>query len=256
MGLYPLGRSDSFPETGKRRDPSAMRLVSPTSIVPLAFVPVRMRSGFAVLLLVGLLLGPSSLIHAQEGPEFGLTLGVNRVTLQSPGAELGSYFAFSGGVVLRQHVYGPASIQAELFLNQQGARISSEEGGAIDYGAGYLDLPLLLHLQAPRVQSITLYGEAGGFGGLKVFERQTPGGGDINVAFDTGTSFYRRLNAGVIAGVGAMIPIWGSRLNLTLRRGWGVRDVAQDVTDQPFSEAPFPPEGETRTWSLLLRFGF
>ena len=215
-----------------------------------------MRFVVGTLVFVGLLLGPSVVSHAQEGPQFGLTLGVNRVTLQSPGADPGRYFAFSGGVVLRQHLYGPASIQAELLLNQQGARIPSEEGGAIDYGAGYLDLPLLLHLQAPTVQSITLYGEAGGFGGLKVFERQTPGGGDINVAFDTGTSFYRRFNGGVLAGMGAMIPIRGSRLNLTLRRGWGLRDVAQDVTDQPFSEAPFPPEGRTRTWSLLLRFGF
>jgi hypothetical protein len=214
-----------------------------------------MRSGLAVLLFVSLLLGPASQTHAQEGPEFGLVLGANRVTLHSPAAEPDDYFAFSGGVVLRQHLYGPASIQTELLLNQQGARIPSDEGGAIDYGAGYLDLPLLLHLQAPTVQSITVYGEAGGFGGLKIFERQTPGEGDINVAFDTGTSFYRRFNAGVIAGVGAMIPIRGSRLNLTLRRGWGLRDVAQDVTDQPFSEAPFPSEGETRTWSLLLRLG-
>jgi len=212
-----------------------------------------MRSLVGTLLFVGLLLGPSALSFAQEGPEFGLTLGVNRVTLQSPGAELESYFAFAGGVVLRQHLYGPASIQAELLLNQQGGRIPSEEGGAIDYGAGYLDLPLLLRLQAPMVQSITLYGEAGGFGGLKVFERQNPEGESLSTSFD---SFYRRFNVGVVAGVGAMIPFRDNRLNLTLRRGWGLRDVAQDVTDQPFSEAPFPSEGRTRTWSLLLRLGF
>ena len=213
-----------------------------------------MRSVAVLLTLTALLLGgaPS---HAQEGRTFGFTLGVNRVTLQSP-ASLDSYFAAVGGIVLRQPLAGPLSAQAELLLNQKGARVDGAEGGALDYGAGYLELPLLLHVCAPSVKSFVLHGEAGGFGAVKIFERQTPGGGGVNVSFDQGTSFYRRTDAGVMAGVGAALPIGSSRLNLTVRRAWGLRDVARNVANQPFSEAPFPRNGETRTWSLLLRVGF
>ncbi|MEF8816949.1 MAG: porin family protein [Salinibacter sp.] len=213
-----------------------------------------MRSVVALLTLTALLLGvaPS---HAQEERQFGLTLGMNRVTMQSSAA-LDGYFVAVGGVMVRQPLAGSLSAQAELLLNQKGARVDGDEGGAIDYGVGYLELPLLLHLKAPSVRSVTVHGEAGGFGAVKIFERQTPGGGDVNVSFDGGTSFYRRTDAGLVAGVGAALPIGGSRLNLTVRRAWGLQDVARDVTEQPFSRAPFPSDGETRTWSLLLRLGF
>ena len=213
-----------------------------------------MRTVVSVLLLVGVL-GGGPLHGYGQALQYGITLGVNRVTIQSPEVDPGQYFAFSGGVVVRQKVLGPASIQAELLLNQKGARIPAEPGGAIDYGAGYLELPLLIHLRMPSARSVTLYGEAGGFGGVKLFERQTPGE-NINVSFDTQTSFYRRIDAGVIAGVGAMIPIRDRRLNLTVRRAWGLRNVARAVESQPFPEAPFPAEGQTRTWSLSLRLGF
>lgn len=215
-----------------------------------------MRYLIGVLLVGGLFAGGLSPAHAQQDLQYGITLGVNRVTLESsaPGAD--GYFAYAGGGVLRQHLYGPLSVQTELLLNQKGVRIEAERGGAIDYGAGYLELPLLLHLETPSVQSFVLYGEMGGFGAVKLFERLTPGGGDVNAALRTGVSFYRRMNAGVVTGIGATIPIRDRRLNLTIRRTWGLRDVADDVESQPFAEAAFPPEGETRTWALLLRLGF
>ena len=213
-----------------------------------------MRSVLWVLVLTGLVAGgtPS---QGQDTRQYGLALGVNRVTLQSPAADLGSYFAAVGGGVVRQPLYGPVSAQAELLLSQKGTRVDREQGGAIDYGAGYLKLPLLLHLQTPSFQSVVVHGEAGGFGAVKLFERQTPGG-DVNVPIPGDRSFYRRLDAGVVAGVGAALPIGGQRLNLTVRRVWGLRDAARDGTDQAFPEAPFPEEGETRAWSLMLRLGF
>lgn len=213
-----------------------------------------MRFVVGLLLMGGLLAGGPPSGNGQD-LQYGAALGVNRVTVQAPGTDPGSYFAFAGGFVLRQQIYGPASIQAELLLNQKGARISAEQGGAIDYGAGYLELPLLVHLTAPSMRWVTLYGEAGGFGGVKIFERQTPGE-NLNVPFETGVSFYRRINAGVLAGVGARIQIQGQNFNLIVRRTWGLRDIARDVESQPFPEAPFPEEGRTRTWSLLLRLGF
>jgi len=212
-----------------------------------------MRSVLAAFVL-GALLAEASPSHGQDARQFGLTLGVNRVTMQSPSPNLDRYFAATGGFVVRQPVYGPVSAQAELLLNQKGTGVEGTEEGSINYGAGYLELPLLLHLQAPSVRSVGLHGEVGGFGGVKIFERQTPGG-DLNVSFDTGASFFRRFDAGVIAGVGATLALGGQRLNLTVRRAWGLRDVSRDRTDQPFSEAPFPAEGKTRAWALLLRLG-
>lgn len=195
-------------------------------------------------------------VHAQEDLQYGLTLGVNQVTLESSAPRTDSYFAFNGGLIVRKPLYGPLSVQSELLLNQRGVRINAEDGGAIDYGAGYFEIPLLVHLETPSVQSFRLHGEAGGFGAVKLFERQTPGGGDLNTGLRTGVSFYRRTNAGVVAGLGATIPIRNQRLNLTVRRTWGLRNVGQNVDSQPFPEAPFPADGETRTWAFLLRLGF
>lgn len=214
-----------------------------------------MRSIVGVFLLGGLLLGTPLPVQGQEGLQYGFTLGVNRVTMQSPGLDLKGYFVFAGGAVLRQPLFGPVSVQSELLLNQKGVEIDSEEGGAIDYGAGYLELPLLLRGRTPPVQSITVHGEAGGFGAVKLFERQTPGEGDLNIPLRTGVSFYRRINAGVVAGMGATVPLLNQRFHFTVRRTWGLRDVARDVSQQPFPQAAFPAPGETRTWSLLLRFG-
>lgn len=214
-----------------------------------------MWSIVGVFLLGGLLVGTPRPVQGQEDLQSGFTLGVNRVTMQSPGFDLGSYFVFAGGVVLRQSLFGPVSIQSELLLNQKGVEIDSEEGGAIDYGAGYLELPLLIHGRTPPVQSITVHGEAGGFGAIKLFERQTPGEGDLNVPLRTGVSFYRRLNTGVVAGMGATLPFLDQRLHFTVRRTWGLEDVARDVSEQPFPQASFPAQGKTRTWSLLVRFG-
>lgn len=211
-----------------------------------------MRFAVGVLVLAGLLMGPASPSHGQEGRQYGLALGVNQVTMQTPDADPASYVTFGGGFVMRQPLFGPVSIQPELLLNQKGAEIRAEKGGGIEFGAGYLELPLLLHLKAPAVQSVVVHGEAGGFGAVKLFERQTPD--NLNTSFDAGTSFFRRTNAGIVAGIGATIPIRGQRLNLTARRTWGLRDVARDVEDQPF-EVAFPAMGETRAWSFLLRFG-
>lgn len=213
-----------------------------------------MRLVVALLLLVGLLAGGSLSSHGQD-LQYGAALGINRVTMQTSSTDTGSYFPFAGGFVLRQSLFGPVSIQPELLLNQKGAEIESESGGSIEYGVGYLELPLLIHLEAPSVRSVIVHGEAGGFGAVKLFERQTPGE-NLNISFDTSTSFFRRYNAGIVAGIGATLPIGNQRLNLTVRRAWGLMDIARDVEDQPFPEAAFPPEGESRTWSLLLRLGF
>jgi len=213
-----------------------------------------MRAAVGLLLLVGLLADAPLSSHGQD-LQYGIALGVNRGTMQVPGADPESYFAFAGGFVLRQSLYGPVSIQSELLLNQKGVEIEAGNGGSIKYGVGYLELPLLVHLKAPSVRSVTVHGEAGGFGAVELFERQTPGD-NLNISVDSATSFFRRYNAGVVAGAGATLPIRDRRLNLTVRRAWGLTDVAQEVADQPFPDAAFPADGETRTWSLLLRLGF
>lgn len=242
------------------RDPSVVLAVSPTLHFNLqtynAIYRFIMRTLLGIVLVGSLLAGGLSPVQAQEDFQYGFTLGVNRVTLETSVPASESYFAFVGGLILRQPLYGPLSLQSGLLLDQKGVRIEAESEGAVDYGAGYLEIPLLLHLEAPPVRSITLHGEAGGFGAVKLIERQSPGGGDVDIALRTGESFYRRIDAGLVAGVGATIPIRGQRLNLTVRRTWGLRDVARDVGDPPFPEAPFPSEGQTRTWSLLFRFGF
>lgn len=212
-------------------------------------------SVFVILLMGGLLSAAPSPLHAQEGRQFGVTLGTNWATMQSPSQDPDRFFTFVGGVGVKQPLPGPVELQSELLVSQKGAEIRGEEGASIEFNAGYLELPILMHLEAPSFKSITVYGEAGGYGGVKLFERQTPGD-NVNVPFDTGVSLFHRFNAGAIAGLGTRIQFRGQTLNLTVRHDWGFPDVAREVEEQPFADVTFPAEGKTRTWSLLLRFGF
>ncbi|MFB6230371.1 MAG: porin family protein [Salinibacter sp.] len=215
-----------------------------------------MRHCASVLLLGGLLVMIPMPAQGQSGLQYGLTLGVNRATLESPAA-LGSRWSFVGGGVVRTPSYGPLALQSELLLSQEGAEVGADDGGAIEYGAGYLELPLLVHLTAPPVQSVSAYGEAGGFGAVKLFERQTPGTGNLNIPIPSDATFFDRFNAGIVLGIGATISIGERKFNLAVRRKWGLVDVTQNVENQPFSDlgAEFPTRGRTRTWSAFLRLG-
>lgn len=228
--------------------------VRPIGPVRFSSRTLAMRYLIGTLVLGGLLAVGPALTWGQDGVQYGLTLGVNRATMDSP-EDLETRSAFVGGLILRKRVYGPVSLQSEVLLSQKGARVEAEPGGAIDYGAGYLVLPLLVRLAAPPLRSIVVHGEAGGFGAVKIFERQTPGQGTLNLPLNTGVSFFKRMDAGVAAGAGAVIPIRDQRFNLVVRRVWGMVDVARDVSPQPFPEAAFPSRGRTRTWSILLRLG-
>lgn len=170
-------------------------------------------------------------------------------------ADLGVRPSYALGVVLRRQLYGPVALQTEVLLNQKGAAIEAEGGGSIRYGAGYLDLPLLLHVAGPSVTSVALHAEAGGFGGVKLFEQQRPGGGGLSIPLNTGATFFNRFDAGGVVGVGATLPVGERRLNVTARHAWGLVDVAQDLNEQPLPAAPFPGEAQTRTWSLMVRLG-
>lgn len=214
-----------------------------------------MWRSYTVLLVTVVFLCSPTPADAQSGRAYGGTLGFNWTTLASPG-EVGLHSAFSGGVVLRQPVYGPISLQPELLIHQKGTEVDSDQGGGIAYGVGYLELPVVLHVVTPDIRSLILYGEAGGYGAVKIFERQTPAAGELNFSLRTGTSFYRRVDAGAVAGLGATVPLRQMRLSFVVRREWGVVDVAKEVDPQPFESAPFPASGETRAWSLQLRFGF
>lgn len=215
-------------------------------------------------MLCGLLLmggGQQAAWGQDDSPRIGVTLGLNQATLHASDAPVdpSGRVAFSGGVVVRVWERGPVSLRPELLLSQKGAVLDSDSGPGIQYGAGYIELPVLLNAEAPSLGPVTPYGLAGGFGGAKVFERQQPSGTDVNIAFDTGASFFRRFDAGVVAGIGGHIRVGEQRLNLLVRHSWGLVDVASppnSLDDPLFSDTPpFPSSATTRTWSLLLRLG-
>jgi hypothetical protein len=213
-----------------------------------------MRRLVVLLLLAGLFcVGMPAPGHAQSAPQWGLSLGLNVTTVQAPG-RLGVRQMAAGGVVMTWPLWGPAALQSKLLLNQKGTVVKGG-GGGIRYGAGYLDLPVLLRLDGPSLGGVTPYVVGGGFGGVKVFERQRAGG-ELRFTLNSETSFFRRTNAGLTAGAGGTLPIGGDRrLNLSLHYAHGLVDVARSVDEQPYDEAPFPATAQTRTWSVRLRFG-
>lgn len=215
-----------------------------------------MRRLVGVLLLASLLVGGvSPQAWGQVDPQVGVTIGGTLATLESPDDDVGNRTTYVLGLLLRQQAVKPLSLQAELLLSQKGTEVEADGGGALQYGAGYLELPILVHVEAPPVKTVTLHAEAGGFGAVKLYEQQRSGSGSISIPFGVTESFFHRFDAGLTGGLGVSVPIGTRRLNLTIRHERGLVDVARTVEDQPFSSAPFPTEGQTRTWSLLLRLG-
>jgi hypothetical protein len=214
--------------------------------------PVRLAG---LLVLIGVLWAPPRTASGQSAPEIGVALGMNLATLDAPAVATGVRPLFSGGLVAQQELVGRLSVQGELLFDQKGAAVENE-GNTIRYGAGYVDLPLLLRLRGPSLGSVRLHGLVGGFGGVKVFERQRAGG-DLSLPLpDAGTSFFRRVNAGLTGGIGGTIAVGGGRgLTLVARYSHGLVDVAQTVDEQPFPQAPFPAEAHTRTVSVWLLLG-
>ncbi len=188
--------------------------------------------------------------------QWGATLGFNLASLQSDEVDVSTRTAFSGGIVAQVTLPGPVSVQPELLFTQKGGAVDTREGsGEVRYGANYIELPVAVRLEGPRLQAVRPHLLAGGFGGLKIFERQTAGGGEIRFPIDTETSFFQRTNAGVLVGLGATLSFGEGRLGLEVRYARGLVDVGQDLGTQDFPLAPFPRDARTETWLFLVRFG-
>jgi hypothetical protein len=226
----------------------------------MASTPVRPPSvsfrRLVLISLLGLLAGLPASAPAQEGPQFGVALGLNIATLDAPSAATSARQLVTGGVVARMGIAGPVGVQGELLFSQKGATVEAN-GDALQYGVGYVDLPLMLRVEGPTLGPVALHGLAGGFGGLKIFERQRADGNPSLPLRSEGATFFERTNAGLTGGLGGTISLGGRRrLNLVVRYTHGLVDVARSVDDQPFPSVPFPSEAETRTVSLLVHLGF
>lgn len=151
---------------------------------------------------------------------------------------------------------GPVSAQSELLLNQKGALVR-EDDGAMRHGIGYIDLPLLLHLEGPSIGRVQPYVVGGAFGSVKLFEQQRPGSSGLSLSIDAGQTFFRRTNAGWTGGIGSAISLgYERRINLLVRYSHGVVDVARSVDlDAESAVIPLPGDAQTRTWSIMLRTG-
>ena len=208
----------------------------------------------AAVFLVGVLsFAPVVEAQDQDGPQFGVALGVNLTTLDGRG-DLGVRGMATGGVVMTMDLGWRVAAQPQLLLSQKGTTVKGENG-SIRYGAGYVEMPVVLRLNGPSIGSVTPYVLGGGFGSVKVYEQQRAGG-DLGFPLNSGTSFFRRTDAGLAGGVGGRIPIGdGRRLNLVVRYEHGLAHISREVEEQPYPNVPFPPEAQTRTWALLLRFG-
>lgn len=207
-----------------------------------------------LFLAIGLFLGSSVAAQERDNPQFGFTLGVNLATLEAGAAETSPRPLFSGGLVAQMDVGGPVSVQSQLLFDQKGATVEAGDD-AVRYGAGYVDLPILLRVEGPSLGSVTPYGLAGGFGGVKVSESQRAGSSGLSLDLEASTSFFRRTNAGLVGGAGGAVPVGaGRRLHLVVQYSYGLLDVARSIDEQPLA-VPFPAEAQTRTWAIQLRLG-
>jgi len=212
-----------------------------------------MYRSLGIFLLIGGLVALPPETRAQSSPQFGIALGLNVATVDAAG-DLSPRQMISGGAVMRLGLIGPLGLESQLLLSQKGTTVEGG-GGSIRYGAGYLNLPVLLRVEGPSLGGVDLYGVGGGFGAVKLFEQQR-GGGDFSFPLNADVSFFRRVDAGPTAGIGGTLPLGGDRrLNLGIRYEHGLVDVAESVDEQPYGQASFPASAETRTWSIMVRLG-
>lgn len=215
-----------------------------------------MRRLVCVGLVAGLALIQPLSVQGQTSPDFGMTLGLNLATLEGSTGDLGLRQLFVGGAVAQVKIAGPVSAQSELLLNQKGALVRAEDR-AMRHGIAYVDLPLLLHLEGPSMGRVQPFVTGGAFGSIKLFEQQRPGSSGLSLAIDTGTTFFRRMNAGWTGGLGTAFSMRRERrINLLVRYSHGVVDVARSVDPDAASDViPLPGDAQTRTWSIMLRTG-
>jgi hypothetical protein len=192
---------------------------------------------------------------AQWTTDLGANLGISWAALSADGAD--GRTAFEGGVTARvEPPAGPVSLRSGLFFSQKGTAVDiADGGGEVQYSGNYVQLPLVLHAQGPSIRIVTPYLQAGGFGAVKIFERQSTGGDGLRIPVDTDESFFQRTDAGLLLGVGAELLLGERPLGVTLRHARGLVDVAQDFDDPVFENAPFPSTAETRTWTLSVELG-
>jgi len=216
-----------------------------------------LRSSLALLLTLLLAApGPAAAQFSDLPIQWGATLGFNLASLQSDEVDVSTRTAFSGGLVAQVALPGPVSVQPELLFTQKGGAVATREGsGEVRYGANYIELPVAVRIEGPQIRMVQPHLLGGGFGGIKLFERQTAGGGEIRFPIDTETSFFQRTNAGVLVGLGATLSVGEGRLGLEVRYARGLVDVGQDLDAQDFPLAPFPRDARTETWLFLVRFG-
>jgi len=200
---------------------------------------------------------PAAAQFSDVSVQWAPTAGINLATLRTDTADVASETTFAGGLLLHVDVPGPVSLQPELLFVQKGAAVGLRNGdGEVRYTGNYIELPLTLHVNGPRIGPVRPHLALGGYGSVKIFERQSAGGGEISFPLESDVSFYNRTDAGVHAGLGARFTAGGGgRLGIELRYSRGLVDVTQELSSQPFSEAPFPADGQTETWMLFIRFG-
>ena len=189
----------------------------------------------------------------------GFTLGFSGTTLHSDaeGPDRSYRTGFVAGLATEVGLPGPIGVRGELLFSQKGVKVAAEDGD-INYEAAYLEVPLLLSVQLPVLQSYGAHVMAGPAFALKIFERQAATGDNVNVGLNTDQTFYNRTDASVVVGLGGNIGAGPGAIGLQLRYMRGLTDVAQDLTteEQPFPNSPFPGEGRHGVLALMLSFGF
>lgn len=221
-----------------------------------SFPPLRVAC-VAVCLVVTLVAGAAPRnASAQIETDVGVTLGLNLATIRTDAPSAPNLrTGFMGGLVLQVRPRGvPVHLQPELLFVQKGTALDRGDG-EIRFGASYIELPLLLQADAPSIGPVTPHVVGGGFGGVKVAERQSVGGLGGNLPLQTDESYFERFDAGLVGGLGGTLGLGDSRLTFTARYAYGLVDVAQDDTRDLFDELSFPTDARTSTWFFLLRFG-
>ncbi|MFY7922656.1 porin family protein [Gemmatimonas sp.] len=170
----------------------------------------------------------------------GVLAGANRSTVGGSDADqMESLIGVAGGVQLMRTLNDYVALEVDGLYSPKGASMKNQ-GAAADVRLRYLEVPLLLHLgPSPRSTVrpfVTLGASAGVL--LSCTARERANGTSVSADCDQLADF-QNVDATLIGGAGLDARLGPGTMTLTVRYGYGVRNIVSEA------------ELQNRTFSFL-----
>jgi len=180
------------------------------------------------------------LLHLLAAPlaaqrwSFGVLAGANRSTIAGSDVEgASSRNGVAGGAQLVRTLGDNVALEVNALYSIKGAKSDEGDGAIGDVRLTYLEIPLLLRIGPNNRGTIRPFATLGASASIRSACTAEVSGSGTSVSTSCGDlADFERLDAALIGGAGLDAPLGSGTMTLTVRYGYGVRNVVQDVKAQ------------------------